>query len=156
MVAAKFVHTHDDLQKCFEIRRRVFIDEYGIQQDSEFDGKDEKAFHLLVLMDGQPAGTLRILYEAGKHALIGRVAVLKEARGFGIGDVLMRAALSKVASLECEDVLINAMADKVAFYGRYGFVAQKEANFDDGIEHYYMRLKRKDINLLGSCQSKTP
>jgi len=81
-----------DLATCLDLRRRVFIEEQGVSEVEEFDGLDDAAVHLLAWQDEVPVGTAR-LFMKGETGKIGRVCVLPEARGTGLGAALIRAAL---------------------------------------------------------------
>ena len=152
MVKAKFLHGSEDISKCIEIRRRVFVEEMGIAEVLEFDGDDERAFHVVAETSDGLVGTLRLLFEMNGSVKIGHFAVLNKVRGEGIGDMLIRMALNKISNVECEKVIVNAVADKRGFYEKYGFKSVPEPNFDYGHERYIMELKREDINLAGSCR----
>ncbi len=152
MVKAKFLHGSQDISQCLEIRRKVFVHEMGSHQSVEPETEDKKAFHVLAELDGKPVGTLRLLFEMDGSAKLGYFAVLKEARGIGLGDMIMRMALAKIAETGCDTVLVNAIPDKCGFYRRYGFVAEDTPNYDYGQERYMMELKREDIDLVGSCK----
>ena len=88
----------DDLAACNAIRRVVFIDEQAVPEELEMDDLDGEAIHLLATVDGRPAGTARLLLrdEVGK---IGRVAVLADRRGTGLGAALIRAALDELRAV---------------------------------------------------------
>ena len=65
----------------------------------EWGGLDGAAIHLLARDDqGAAVGTARILLADGTGK-IGRVAVLKPARGTGAGAALIRAALAELRAL---------------------------------------------------------
>ena len=63
------------------VRNTVFTDEQHIDPDLDFDGQDRDAVHVLILCNGKYVGTGRML----KDGHIGRLAVLKEYRGQGLG-----------------------------------------------------------------------
>ena len=75
-------HTED----ICAIRYEVFVDEQNVPEELEIDGFDGEAKHVLTFVDGVPMGTGRILSDG--H--IGRVAVLKNYRGLGIGKSIMK------------------------------------------------------------------
>ena len=50
-----------DIAACHALRRTVFIEEQGVSQEEEVDGRDDAALHFLAIADGVPAGTARIL-----------------------------------------------------------------------------------------------
>lgn len=119
-----------------EIRRVVFIDEQNVPQEEEWDGLDPECQHFLALLDGQPVGTARLL--PGAH--IGRVAVLKDARGTGIGALLMQAAIEAARHAGHSHVALSSQVHALAFYQRLGFVAHDDEFLDAGIPHREMTL----------------
>lgn len=119
-----------------EIRRIVFIDEQNVPQEEEWDGLDPECQHFLALLEEQPVGTARLLPDA--H--IGRVAVLADARGSGIGVLLMKAAIEAARHAGHSQVALSAQVHALAFYERLGFVAHGEAFLDAGIPHREMTL----------------
>tara|TARA_R110000796_G_scaffold249183_1_gene376703 strand:- start:554 stop:979 length:426 start_codon:yes stop_codon:yes gene_type:complete len=119
-----------------EIRRKVFIDEQNVPQDEEWDGLDPACLHFLAMLDGQPVGTARLLPDA--H--IGRVAVLDNARGTGIGVLLMQAAIEAARQAGHLQVVLSAQVHALAFYERLGFIAHGDEFLDAGIPHREMTL----------------
>ena len=86
------IEVTEDVPTCQALRRVVFIDEQGVSEADEVDGLDGKAIHLLAWDEACPVGTARLLVKGGT-AKIGRVCVLPEARGLGLGAALIGAAL---------------------------------------------------------------
>ncbi|MEA2118174.1 GNAT family N-acetyltransferase [Halovibrio sp. HP20-50] len=119
-----------------EIRRIVFIDEQNVPQEEEWDGLDPECQHFLAMLDGQPVGTARLLPDA--H--IGRVAVLADARGSGIGVLLMKAAIEAARHAGHTQVALSAQVHALAFYEQLGFATHGEAFLDAGIPHREMTL----------------
>ncbi|HSP32434.1 MAG TPA: GNAT family N-acetyltransferase [Halomonas sp.] len=119
-----------------DIRRRVFIDEQNVPQEEEWDGLDSECQHFIAMLDDQPVGTARLLPDA--H--IGRVAVLKGARGTGIGVLLMRAAIEAARHAGHSQVALSSQVHALAFYERLGFVAHGDEFLDAGIPHREMTL----------------
>lgn len=119
-----------------EIRRRVFIEEQRVPQQEEWDGRDPACHHFLALYGGIPLGTARLLPDA--H--IGRVAVLAEARGLGIGAALMRTAIEAARRDGHAWVELAAQTHALAFYEHLGFEAFGDEFLEAGIAHRNMRL----------------
>ncbi|MGQ4877575.1 GNAT family N-acetyltransferase [Billgrantia sp. LNSP4103-1] len=119
-----------------EIRRVVFIVEQKVPQEEEWDGRDVECRHFLALRDGVPLGTARLLPDG--H--IGRVAVLDEARGLGVGAGLMRAAIETARRLGHARVELAAQTHALGFYENLGFTAFGDAFLDAGIPHRNMCL----------------
>ncbi|TLF51876.1 GNAT family N-acetyltransferase [Halomonas urmiana] len=122
------------------IRRVVFIEEQRVPAEEEWDGRDSACRHFLALQDGRPVGTARLLPDA--H--IGRVAVLAEARGSGIGVALMQAAIEAARRDGHPRVELAAQTHALAFYERLGFEAVGGEFMDAGIAHRNMHLPLQD------------
>ena len=117
------------------IRKLVFIVEQQVPQEEEWDGQDDSAWHWIATdPDERPVGTARLL----PGGQIGRMAVLAEYRGRGIGYALLEAAMQKACSLEMEGVFLNAQRHALGFYERAGFVSEGNEFIEAGIPHYRM------------------
>jgi ElaA protein len=129
------VSVTDDLATCLALRRVVFIEEQGVPEAEEVDGRDGEAVHLLATRDGVPVGTARILIE-GDTGKIGRVCVLPAARGTGAGVALVQAAVAHLAGLPgVTRAKLGAQVHALGFYARLGFVAEGPVYDDAGIPH---------------------
>ena len=128
-----------DRQACFAIRIAVFVEEQGVALREELDEHDATATHLLALLSGRPVGTLRWRALAPDTAKIERVAVLREARGLGLGKVLMEQVLDSVAAAGFRSAVLNAQTSAADFYRRLGFLADGPPFDEAGIEHVRMR-----------------
>ncbi len=118
------------------IRKLVFIIEQRVPQDEEWDGRDDGAWHWMATDPGDsPIGTARLLPDGQ----IGRMAVLSEYRGRGIGFALLEAAIQKARTLGMNGVYLNAQTHALGFYERAGFVAEGDEFMEAGIPHYRMR-----------------
>jgi predicted GNAT family N-acyltransferase len=119
------------------LREQVFVVEQGVPAALEWDGLDPDCIHLLV-RDGQgrPAGCARITPDGQ----IGRMAVLPELRGRGIGRALLMAAVRIAREARMPRVYLHAQTHARAFYGRHGFVAMGPVFMEAGIAHVTMEL----------------
>lgn len=127
---------------AYAIRHAVFVEEQGIPAELEIDDYDPMAEHVLAFVDGQCVATARIYLDEQdpNKAKIGRMAVLKEFRGQGIGTALLgeaiRAGMMQGASL----FELHAQQSAAPFYAKLQFKADG-AIFDEvGIPHQRMRL----------------
>ena len=128
-----------DIDTCRALRRTVFIEEQGVSETDEVDGLDDTAIHLLAVLDDRPVGTARILLK-GAVGKIGRVCVLPEARGTGLGAALIRAALDNLRTLPgLTEAYLGAQTQATAFYEKLGFVVEGDEFLDAGIPHRHMR-----------------
>jgi predicted GNAT family N-acyltransferase len=135
------VRSGAQLEQALAIRCAVFVDEQGVSEALEIDGRDREARHLLALQDGVPVGTLRLRrVEEGRGAKIERVAVLPPARGAKVGRALVEAALVLARAAGAEAATLHAQTTVQEFYARLGFVAFGPEFIKDGIWHVAMRL----------------
>jgi len=116
------------------IRYEVFVDEQNVPEELEIDGFDGEAKHVLTFVDGLPIGTGRILSDG--H--IGRVAVLKNYRGLGIGKSIMKELVKCAQDLSLKKVWLSSQWHAHSFYLDLGFVCVGEVYKEAGIEHIKM------------------
>lgn len=129
------VEETDDLSACHALRRTVFIEEQGVPEAEELDDQDAGAVHLLARLDGRPVGSARLILK-GDTGKIGRVCVLKDQRGTGLGAALMRAALDALrARPGISRAKLGSQVHAIAFYEKLGFVAEGPVYDDAGIPH---------------------
>ncbi|WP_299956240.1 GNAT family N-acetyltransferase [uncultured Roseobacter sp.] len=125
----------DDIDTCLALRRQVFIEEQGVSEAEEIDGLDGTALHLLAVDGATPVGTARILIK-GDTAKIGRVCVLRTARGTGLGAQLIEAALGLTrAQSGVTRAVLGAQVQALGFYEKLGFAAFGPVYDDAGIDH---------------------
>ena len=129
----------DDLAACLALRRTVFIEEQAVPEDLEVDGLDATAIHLLATHGGRPLGTARLLVK-GDTGKIGRVCVLPEERGRGIGAALIRRAVDELRGLRLARAKLGSQVHAIPFYEGLGFVAEGPVYDDAGIPHRDMTL----------------
>ncbi|MFF9342038.1 MULTISPECIES: GNAT family N-acetyltransferase [unclassified Streptomyces] len=139
----------DDLEKCFAVRRAVFVEEQGVPRELEYDAYDSTAVHVLAVReDGVPLGTGRLLHGAdatgrtGADASVGslgRLAVTGDARGLGVGAALVRAIEDAARERGLAAVDLHAQTRALGFYERLGYVAYGGEFPDAGIPHRAMR-----------------
>ena len=130
-----------DIPLCRALRRTVFIEEQGVSEAVEVDDLDEVAIHLLALQDGRVIGSARLLVK-GEIGKIGRVCVLREGRGQGIGAALIRAAVARLRQVDgVKMAKLGAQTHALGFYAGLGFVAVGDDYIEAGIEHRDMVLE---------------
>lgn len=132
-----------DLAACHALRRTVFIEEQNVPEADEMDDLDGDAVHLLATdAAARPVATARLLVkdDIGK---IGRVCVLADQRGTGLGSALMRAAIDALAVRGVRQVRLGSQTHAMGFYEKLGFVAEGPVYDDAGIPHRDMALNLK-------------
>jgi predicted GNAT family N-acyltransferase len=119
------------------IRTEVFIEEQGVPPELEWDGLDQSAKHLLALdSDGKPVGCARIIAPGS----IGRMAVIANRRGQGIGQALLSTAIAVCKQHGWTKIVLSAQTYAIPFYEKSGFVVTSEVYMDAGIPHRDMNL----------------
>ena len=126
-----------DCDQLHAVRRTVFVEEQRVPEDEEWDDADAHCHHVLALSaDGKAIGTGRLLPDGR----IGRMAVLGEWRGMGVGSAILRALLELARKEGFQTVKLNAQTHAVKFYARHGFVAYGRRFMEAGIPHRRMKL----------------
>lgn len=125
------------LYRILALRVDVFVVEQACAYP-ELDGRDLEPTTQLVWIerDGEVLATLRLLREADGTGRIGRVATAAAARGAGLAGRLITRALELAGPV---DVVLDAQSHLIAYYGRFGFVADGAQFVEDGIPHVPMR-----------------
>lgn len=117
------------------IRDQVFIVEQHVPVELERDPADVDYVHALARdSGGRGIATGRLLPD-GK---IGRMAVLSEWRGKGVGRNLLECLIDAAATRGDRAVRLDAQIQASGFYRRQGFVAEGEPFMDAGIPHVHM------------------
>ena len=123
------------------IRLTVFVDEQKVPPELEMDEHDAPSIHALAYWtdaaSGKAVGTGRLLLDG--H--IGRMAVLKEWRGRGVGQALLRALIEAGRRRGDRDLVLNSQVHALDFYAAEGFKAEGPVYDEAGIPHQVMRLK---------------
>ena len=126
-----------DRSALLEIRQQVFIVEQGVPEARERDGLDEGCWHLLARDEaGRPIGCGRLTPE---HKL-GRMAVLSDWRGRGVGAALLRELIGRARALGWPQLSLAAQVGAIGFYERAGFHAHGAVFDDAGLPHRTMQL----------------
>ncbi|MEO9091716.1 MAG: GNAT family N-acetyltransferase [Rhodanobacter sp.] len=133
----------DQRDALLALRDTVFIQEQGVPEQRERDGLDVDCWHLLARDEaGQPIGCGR-LTPAHK---IGRMAVLPDWRGHGVGAALLRELTSRARAQGWPAVALDAQISAIGFYERAGFVAHGEEFEDAGLAHRAMQLVFSEVS----------
>jgi predicted GNAT family N-acyltransferase len=127
---------------AYAIRHAVFVEEQDIPAELEIDDYDPIAEHALAFVDGQCVATARIYLDEQdpSKAKIGRMAVLRDFRGQGIGTALLGEALRAGMMQGATVFELHAQQTAAPFYAKLQFKPDG-AIFDEvGIPHQRMRL----------------
>jgi predicted GNAT family N-acyltransferase len=139
MIEIKRFTTEDksSAEQAFFIRRKVFVDEQGVNRTLEYD-KEDQSNHYLLLLAGKPIATAR-WRETENGIKLERFAVLPEFRNRGFGEIILAEVLKDV-KLSGKTIYLHSQVRAVPFYERNGFIKEGELFVEAGIEHYFMRF----------------
>jgi predicted GNAT family N-acyltransferase len=127
-----------DFQDLRRVRETVFVIEQNVPVELEWDAQDPICQHVIARdADNHPIGTGRL---APDHR-IGRMAVLREWRGRGVGDAMLVALIDIARAQRWSQVELHAQVDAIGFYLKYGFVAHGDEFVEADIRHLAMRLE---------------
>jgi len=136
------VMTDEDMQRCFDIRREVFVNEQQVPETLEMDEKAPAARHFGVRTEDGLIATCRVRL-IGSAAKIERVAVLQAYRNKGVGRVLMKYLLQELGrGGDIQLFKLSSQAQAVPFYEKLGFKTRGGEYMDAGIPHYDMVLEK--------------
>jgi len=74
---------------------------------------------------------------------IGRMAVLKEWRGKGVGSAILKSAIAINQQQDKRNIRLSAQMHAVHFYEKFGFVKCSPPYLEANIWHVDMRLETK-------------
>ena len=139
------------MDACFGIRDTVFLDEQNVDPAIERDGRDDSCLQYLAEIDGRAVATARARL-LDDRIKIERVAVLRAARGKGVGAALMRFLMSDIAGqglLSGRHFFLSSQRQAIPFYERLGFSVCSDEYLDADIPHRDMRAAAPDPSLSG-------
>lgn len=154
MIRVADIVDREGLEAAWRVRHEVFVREQHVPIEEEVDARDTDptTSHALGYLGDDVVATGRVLADPGHpgEVHVGRVAVLREARGRGIGAALM-AHLEGVAlardgvregGLLVVRVALSAQESAMGFYSRLGYrVVTGERYLDAGIWHQDMERR---------------
>ncbi len=111
----------ETIQKSQKILNEVFVKEQGIPLELDLDGQDDRSYHALAHTGSKAVGTARLTVVDDKQAVLAKVAVIKESRGSGIGNQLVRSLLSYAKNLKIRVIEIHAHQYLRKYYESLGF-----------------------------------
>lgn len=141
-IIIKIAETKKEREDAMDVRKQVFQKDMGVDSESDFDGKDDGADHIVAYVNGKEAGTLRIRYdddgELGKVAEFERIAVLRKFRGQNIAKQMVEYMIVYLKGNGTRGVIFKAQEHAKGFYEQLGFVQQGNAFADGGVLHVKM------------------
>jgi predicted GNAT family N-acyltransferase len=120
------------------IRTIVFVDGQNVPTQIESDGRDPECAHVVAEAPGGVAiGTGRLMPDGR----IGRMAVLSEWRGRGVGAAMLKALMQEARRQGHAETYLHSQSHAKAFYERHGYTVEGEEYLEANIPHVGMRAK---------------
>lgn len=131
-----------ELAAHHEIRRAVFVTEQGLFPLDDRDGHDDDpaTLHVLGLVRGRPAGTVRLYRLHGEVWKGDRLAVLPEHRRSRIGGPLVRLAVALAGERGGTAMEAQIQAPNVRFFVQLGWSPDGDPADHLGVPHQRMTI----------------
>lgn len=134
------VRTPEEMDGARSVRMQVFVREQGVPVDIEMDEYDSQAIHVICTMGTEIVGTGRLV-RMPDGLKIGRVAVLPQHRGEGLGREIVLWLLRRSREAGENSIYANVQMSAAGFYEKLGFVRVGEEFLEAGIRHIRMGLR---------------
>lgn len=139
-ISCRRAASNEEYQIARQIRTRVFVEEQKVAVEDEFDDLDDTSTHVVAYAEGEPAATARITFFEDSTKL-GRVAVLKEFRGVGVGIAIMHFIIDIAKAEGKRPIYGHSQTHAVKFYERFGLRVVGDEFDEAGIMHCRMVLE---------------
>lgn len=130
---------HDVLS---QIRYTVFVREQGVPPEMEIDPADSdvaRVIHVIARNEaGDAVGTARMILD-GPLPRIGRMAVLRSARGLGVGSAILEFLCAEAKRRGFRSATLHSQTHATPFYYKQGFLSHGNVFVEAGIPHQEMR-----------------
>jgi predicted GNAT family N-acyltransferase len=134
----KLVSNAEQMDKVMAIRAAVFMIEQNCPYDEEFDGNDFCSTHILGIVNGEPAATLRIRNFAD-FAKIERLAVLPRFRRSLIAKEVVEQGIEICRRKGYTKLYGHAQLRLSSFWARFGFKPMNKPKFAFS-DHEYIEM----------------
>ena len=140
----KSVDWGKEKHRLSKLREKVFVCEWRIPKEYEFDQEDQASYHVLVMDDeNNEIATGRITPDGE----IGRIAVVPRFRGPDVYQTLFHALLDIAKQHGLDDVSVQCELEGVEYYQQQGFRPVGTVYMDAGIPRQRMTCTIHDFSL---------
>ncbi|WP_371185213.1 GNAT family N-acetyltransferase [Thalassotalea maritima] len=141
----KVVNWEDAEQQLKTVREKVFVYERRIPRHVEFDRRDRRAFHVLVIdkKSQEPIATGRIT----KQGEISRVCVVISQRKSPVGQEVIATLLDIARKNNLKEVFINSSLDAVDYFAKHNFQPVGGVFMEAGLPRQRMMCDLADANI---------
>ena len=138
----KYVENNRELEGVQAVRRKVFVEEQGIDEELVFsrnEGTKEKI--VIALQKETVIGTARIVFTSENKVKIERMAVLEWFRNQGVGKGIIDFLNTEFKKHQVKYVFLHAQLDATNFYRSCGFRESGPYFIEADIKHIRMELE---------------
>ena len=131
----------DTLERCLEMRDKVFSVEKGVPKEIEvdkFDCLNESCSHFLIRYQNEDAGTIRCLSISNDTVKIQRFCFLKEYRGLGLGKSVIAYMENYYKKQGFATMEMDAKYEVCGFYEKCGYKKVSDIFIEANIKHIKM------------------
>lgn len=136
-MTVKIVETKEEMNKAYEIRKTVFIEEQNVPPEIEVDQYEDEAIHFVCYDEEKVIGAGRLRF-VGEHGKLERICVLKPYRGKSFGKKIIAAMEKEIVNKGYQKALLNAQTHAKEFYEQLGYIVISDEFIDAGIPHVTM------------------
>ncbi|HIW76134.1 MULTISPECIES: GNAT family N-acetyltransferase [Gordonibacter] len=136
--------TQSNFDDARHVRTRVFMEEQGFENEFDDIDEDARTIHVTAYLDGALAGCARTFpdferpEEPGRW-IFGRLAVLPEQRGAGLGAALLAESERLAREAGATEMHLHAQCRVTPFYERTGYTQYGPIELDEHVEHIWMK-----------------
>ena len=114
---------------AYSVRIEGMNRQHHISLREEFDEHDcDGTKYIVMLDDGYPVATCRFYEEDNETVIIGRVVVLPDYRGRGLGVQVVNEAEKWALDIGYKQIIVDSRLEAVGFYEKLGY-----AHTDDSV-----------------------
>lgn len=125
-------------EDALDLRIKVFVEEQGFYD--ELDETDKMATHLVLYSDDKAIATCRVFVgEDRDFYILGRLCVLKEYRGVGVGKTLLTEAEKAVIELGGKTLCLHSQYQAREFYKKQGYIEYGEIEYEQDCPHIWLK-----------------
>lgn len=140
----KNVDWGNEEHKLRKIRDKVFVCQWRIPKECEFDQQDSHAHHVLVVNEhDQDIATGRITPKGE----IGRIAVEPQYRSPEVYQILFNALINIAKQHGIEEVIVQCELEGVNYYKQQGFQPVGTVFMEAGVPRQYMMCSLSNFSL---------
>ncbi|MFC7116278.1 GNAT family N-acetyltransferase [Natronoarchaeum sp. GCM10025703] len=138
MTEVRVVESMAEREDAYAVRRTVFVDEQGVDEELEYDEHEDHATHFVAYDGDEPVGAARLREPEDGLGKVERVAVLESRREQGVGEALMRAVEAEARAGGMTKLKLHSQTRAAGFYRSVGYERRGEEFEEAGIPHVKM------------------